>query len=78
MLGKRFRLQAVDRRNRPTPVYMSMEVKGKLHLTVGSGTDQIDLYLRAADLRDALIELATGRKTISGKHVAAAEVKSHG
>lgn len=68
MLSRRFHLRAVDRKNRPVPVYMSMEVKGTVHITVGSGADQTDLYLRASELGEALVELATGRKSVTGKH----------
>lgn len=66
--GKQFRLQAADRKNRSVPFFLSMEVKGILHIVIGSGSDQTDIYLKAAELRDALIELATGRKIVAGKH----------
>ena len=66
--GKQFKLQATDRKNRSVPFFLSMEVKGTLHIVIGSGSDQTDIYLKATELRDTLIELATGRKIVTGKH----------
>ena len=68
--AKRFRLEAKDRRNRKVAFYISMEVKGVFHFTVGSGSDQIDAYINATDLADAVIQLTTGRKFGEARHAA--------
>lgn len=69
MLGKRFRLAAKDRRGKEIAFYVSLIDKRTMNITVGQGSDQIDIYVSAPDLLGALYELKNG-KPFTGKHAA--------
>lgn len=69
MLGKRFRLAAKDRRGKEIAFYVSLIDKRTMNITVGQGSDQIDIYVSAPDFLGALYELKNG-KPFTGKHAA--------
>ncbi len=74
MLSKRFRLTAKDRRGRDIAFYISMPDNKSVNITIGQGTDQIDIYISGASLLKALYELRYG-KPYEPKH---AKVEHHG
>ena len=67
MLGKRFRLAAKDRRGKDIAFYIAMPDKRTMNITIGQGSDQIDIYVSAPDFLGALYELKKG-KPFTGKH----------
>jgi len=67
MLGKRFRLAAKDRRGKGIAFYIAMPDKRTMNITIGQGSDQIDIYVSAPDFLGALYELKNG-KPFTGKH----------
>lgn len=67
MLGKRFRLAAKDRRGKDIAFYIAMPDKRTMNITIGQGSDQIDIYVSAPDFLGALYELKNG-KPFTGKH----------
>lgn len=69
MLGKRFRLRAKDRFGHDPAFYLAMPSKSVINITIGQGTDQIDVYVSAGDFLSALFELKNGKPFV-GKHAA--------
>ena len=67
MLGKRFRLAAKDRRGKDIAFYIAMPDKRTMNITIGQGSDQIDIYVSAPDFLGALYELKNG-KPFTGNH----------
>jgi len=67
MLGKRFRVGAKDRHGRDQALYVAMPSSSTINITIGQGTEQIDIYLSSEDLLKALYELKNG-KPFTGRH----------
>ncbi len=74
MLSKRFRLKAKDRRGRDIAFYISMPDSKTVNITIGQGTDQIDIYISGSSLLKAMFELRYG-KPYTPKH---AKEEHHG
>ncbi|MBQ7447801.1 MAG: hypothetical protein IJV59_07595 [Eubacterium sp.] len=67
MLSKRFRVSAKNRLGYDEAVYVAMPSAETINITIGQGTEQIDIYISSKDFLSALYELKNG-KPFTGRH----------